>query len=326
MSGAGGVSAAVWRTSSGEEEHLRTASSSSPVPPLPVNPSRTVAPLRLDVLEYANDSSTGGEQVADDYESSTAKSTSSREGDFDDEMLPENDGADEEDVTVMEELRKPLKDAAALTMITNGSNDKELSTNLDESTATAPPPPPPPQRSWLARLLHRSPPAPPKPKPVPSVGPVSVWRFLFVETRLVWHQLLTEHDTEWQAARRCRNRCLADLVVLMIVCGLGGLTFRFVEGAFENFYKCGVRRVKRDFVDHLWTTSHNLREDDWKTLARAKLRAFEEELHAAHEAGMTSYSGMKAWTFVNGMIYCLTVITTIGIKHRHIRINFGQKQ
>lgn len=47
-------------------------------------------------------------------------------------------------------------------------------------------------------------------------------------------------------------------------------------------------------------------------MARSKLRKFEEELHAAHEAGMTSYSGMKAWTFINGMIYCMTVITTIG--------------
>lgn len=54
------------------------------------------------------------------------------------------------------------------------------------------------------------------------------------------------------------------------------------------------------------------REEDWKEQARSKLRAFEEELHAAHEAGMTSYSGMKAWTFVNGIIYCLTVVTTIG--------------
>lgn len=54
------------------------------------------------------------------------------------------------------------------------------------------------------------------------------------------------------------------------------------------------------------------REDDWKSMARKKLRMFEEELHAAHEAGMTSYSGMKAWTFLNSVIYCLTVVTTIG--------------
>lgn len=48
-------------------------------------------------------------------------------------------------------------------------------------------------------------------------------------------------------------------------------------------------------------------------MARNKLRKFEEELHAAHEAGMTSYSGMKSWSFVNGIIYCMTIVTTIGI-------------
>lgn len=53
-------------------------------------------------------------------------------------------------------------------------------------------------------------------------------------------------------------------------------------------------------------------------MARTKLRKFEEELHVAHEAGMTSYSGMKAWTFINGIIYCLTVVTTIG----NINLNF----
>lgn len=53
-------------------------------------------------------------------------------------------------------------------------------------------------------------------------------------------------------------------------------------------------------------------EDDWKSLARSKLRGFEDELHVAHEAGLTSYSGLKSWTFINGVVYCMTVVTTIG--------------
>lgn len=53
-------------------------------------------------------------------------------------------------------------------------------------------------------------------------------------------------------------------------------------------------------------------EDDWKSLARSKLRNFEDELHMAHEAGQTTYSGLKAWTFMNGVAYCMTVVTTIG--------------
>lgn len=47
-------------------------------------------------------------------------------------------------------------------------------------------------------------------------------------------------------------------------------------------------------------------------MAINKLRKFEEELHDAHEAGTTSYSGLKAWTFINGVVYCMTVVTTIG--------------
>lgn len=88
--------------------------------------------------------------------------------------------------------------------------------------------------------------------------------------------------------------------------------FKFTEGAFENFYKCGVKRVKRDFIDTLWRGSHHLREDDWKDLARTKLRDFEEQLHTAHEAGVTSYSGQRSWSFLNAVVYAITIVTTIG--------------
>ena len=54
------------------------------------------------------------------------------------------------------------------------------------------------------------------------------------------------------------------------------------------------------------------REDDWKQLARTRLRKFEEELQTAFEAGMKSYSGNTAWNFINGVIYALTVVSTIG--------------
>lgn len=301
-----------------QQQTTPVSSSASPVPlisasrvqPRVVPAARPTLPNV--VLDYpAGEWSAGDDgEIGEDYESSTAKSTSSREGDFDDEDLIDGEEEDEECITVTENLTpksSPNHRTAECTAETTVSSEP-LNDDTMKSTSS-------PRSWWLSRLFYRRDTTATKPLPVvpsPSVGPVSVSRFVFVETRLVWHQLLSEHDAEWQAARRCRNRCLADLVVLMLLCGVGGLTFRFVEGSFENFYKCGVRRVKRDFVDHLWTTSHNLREDDWKTVARAKLRAFEEELHAAHEAGMTSYSGMKAWTFVNGLIYCLTVITTIG--------------
>lgn len=119
---------------------------------------------------------------------------------------------------------------------------------------------------------------------------------------------------ECDKIRNLRNKCMNELLVIMIMCGLGAFIFKFVEGAFENFYKCGVKRVKRDFIDNLWLKSHNLREEEWKSLARNKLRNFEEELHTAHEAGIHTYSGQRSWSFLNAVVYCLTIITTIGKK------------
>ncbi|KAL0131230.1 hypothetical protein PUN28_002649 [Cardiocondyla obscurior] len=135
---------------------------------------------------------------------------------------------------------------------------------------------------------------------------------------------VAQNPHETIVIRRLRNRCIAELLLVIIYCGLGGFVFRFVEGAFETFYKCGVKRVKRDFLDTLWNYSHNLREDDWKSMARRKLMEFEEQLHTAHEAGLNTYSGQKSWSFLNAVVYCLTVITTIGYGHISPRTDTGR--
>lgn len=142
--------------------------------------------------------------------------------------------------------------------------------------------------------------------------PAKKRRMTFKELKGHWKEFKVEHSDECEKIRDMRNRCINDVSLLIIFCGIGGIIFKFTEGAFENFYKCGVKRVKRDFIDFLWLRSHNLREEDWKALARTKLRDFEEQLHVAHEAGVHSYSGQRSWTFLNGIVYCLTVVTTIG--------------
>jgi hypothetical protein len=140
----------------------------------------------------------------------------------------------------------------------------------------------------------------------------AVWGPFLRDTRHEWKKFLNEHSNQWGKIIAQRNRCAGALVVVFVYCGLGGLVFRFTEGAFEAFYKCGVKRVKRDFVDSLWLGSHHLLEDEWKSQARRKLMELETQLLAAHEAGVTTYSGQRAWSFLNAVVYCLTVVTTIG--------------
>lgn len=243
-----------------------------------------------------------GTRYDDDYVSSTASTVSSRAADFDDEIgiqeMSQMNGEHSNKNGSVFEKNEPLEDP-----IIESSAKIEL------------------KQSWLSRLIFG------KRESIPvrivekksyrhlivdDGGPISVKRLLTIEVPLVWQQMIEDHSNDWAIMMRVLNRCIAHFVLLVILVGTGGLIFRFIEGTFENYYKCGVRRVKREFVDQLWDSSHDMREDDWKDMARNKLRGFEEELHNAHEAGLRSYSGLSAWTFVNSVVYCMTVVTTIG--------------
>ncbi|XP_053685922.1 trichohyalin [Sabethes cyaneus] len=141
------------------------------------------------------------------------------------------------------------------------------------------------------------------------------WTEIYEEWRDLWLDFLDDKPLERNRLRLQVNECLFYFGVLVMLCGVGGVVFRVTEGTFESQYKCGVKRVKRDFIDHLWLSSHNQKEEDWKQTARARLRKFEEELQIAFDAGMKTYSGSTAWNFVNGVIYSLTVVSTIGYGH-----------
>lgn len=140
-----------------------------------------------------------------------------------------------------------------------------------------------------------------------------------------WQQFKEEGATDWEKIRLLTNRCICDILLLIIMCGLGGMMFKSLEGSFENAYKCGTRSVKRDFIEALWRGSHYLREEEWKSMARKKLFEFENQLHTAFEAGVTSYSGLRSWNFQNSFVYCLTLITTIGKKTNNLLLLFLAK-
>lgn len=141
---------------------------------------------------------------------------------------------------------------------------------------------------------------------------IKSWFEFYKRFRSEWKAFKEEHGKDLEQLRNCRNSCLMGFVIVFIYCGIGGIIFHTTEGAFEMFYKCGVKRVKRDFLDTLWSKRHYLGEEDWKSMARNKLMEFENQLYDAYEAGMNSYSGQRGWSFINSLVYCFTLVTTIG--------------
>ncbi|KAL4708605.1 hypothetical protein ACJJTC_014213 [Scirpophaga incertulas] len=139
-----------------------------------------------------------------------------------------------------------------------------------------------------------------------------------------WRKFKYEQRVECEKIRLLRNKCACDLILIIILCGLGGMMFKTLEGSYEDNFKCNSRSVKRDFIEALWRGSHYLREEDWKSMARKKLYEFENQLHTTFEAGIASYSGQRSWNFMNSFVYCLTVITTIGYGHITPATEYGR--
>ncbi|KAM8712086.1 hypothetical protein ACLKA7_012587 [Drosophila subpalustris] len=147
---------------------------------------------------------------------------------------------------------------------------------------------------------------------------------LRLEASHEWRRLKLDYPVRMAEMRQLRNECIGHIILLILLLGFGGLVFRYTEGMSEDIYKCEVRKVKRDFIDNLWTVSHSMREDDWKSLARQKLRKFEDELNTLAELGLRRFPGQKSFNFVNCFIYCWTVITTIGYGHIAPKTNVGR--
>ncbi|XP_030242096.1 trichohyalin, partial [Drosophila navojoa] len=135
-----------------------------------------------------------------------------------------------------------------------------------------------------------------------SVKSRSLLGHLRLEAAHEWRRLKLDYPVRMAEMRLLRNQCIAHFILLILLLGFGGLMFRYTEGMSEDIYKCEVRKVKRDFIDNLWTVSHNMREDDWKSLARHKLRTFEDELNTLAELGLRRFPGQKSFNFVNCFI------------------------
>ena len=82
------------------------------------------------------------------------------------------------------------------------------------------------------------------------------------------------------------------LLFLNTTTWLGGtFLFMHLEATNEAEHKCGVKKVQRDFVDILWQESRFFDELDWKSSARKRIMQFEDQIHEAVAAGVSSASG-----------------------------------
>ena len=94
---------------------------------------------------------------------------------------------------------------------------------------------------------------------------------------------------------------------------LGGFLFQFIESEKSTF-QCGVKKVRRDFVDVLWSQSQTDNEWAWKSSARQKLNDLENQLlEAVDKSGVKTFStGQTTWNLTNTIIYTISLMTTIG--------------
>lgn len=98
---------------------------------------------------------------------------------------------------------------------------------------------------------------------LPKTGMKSYYVPFYYEARTIWKQLKAAHPKEVLQIWAQFRRCLCMLMVMLILCGLGGIVFRYLEGNWESMYKCGTKRIRRTFIDDLWKYSQNLRFDSF---------------------------------------------------------------
>lgn len=79
------------------------------------------------------------------------------------------------------------------------------------------------------------------------------------DARITWRQLKQARPKEWKQIRVQARRCFSYFFMMTIFIGVGGLLFRYLEGNFEDLYKCNTKRISRNFIDQMWLASHRLR-------------------------------------------------------------------
>ncbi|XP_063536136.1 uncharacterized protein LOC134745932 [Cydia strobilella] len=119
------------------------------------------------------------------------------------------------------------------------------------------------------------------------------------------------------ARAACSQLGLVALVALYVV--LGALLFEYLESGPEVQPRSAIQRSREECLKELWAITERLNvlyERNWTRLVHEQLRKFESSIVAAARQAPDVQPQELAldskWTFSGALIYCITLITTIG--------------
>ncbi|KAJ0176784.1 hypothetical protein K1T71_007963 [Dendrolimus kikuchii] len=115
----------------------------------------------------------------------------------------------------------------------------------------------------------------------------------------------------------CSQIGLVVLVVTYVL--LGAVLFEYLESGPEVQKRSAIQRSREECLKELWAITERLNvlyERNWTRLVHEQLRKFESSIVAAARQSSDTQPNELAleskWTFSGALIYCITLITTIG--------------
>ncbi|XP_045517536.1 uncharacterized protein LOC123709950 [Pieris brassicae] len=108
------------------------------------------------------------------------------------------------------------------------------------------------------------------------------------------------------------------VIVVIIYVLLGAVLFEYLESGPEVVKRSAIQRSRDECLKELWAITERLNvlyERNWTRLVHEQLRKFESSIvAAARQADVRSPDLVldTKWTFSGSLIYCITLITTIG--------------
>ncbi|XP_013775409.2 TWiK family of potassium channels protein 7-like, partial [Limulus polyphemus] len=100
---------------------------------------------------------------------------------------------------------------------------------------------------------------------------------------------------------------------------MGAFAFRALEAPNEEKKVGEVTEMREQTVKRLWDITYDLNvlyKDNWTGLVAAEIKRFQSDLIAAVKEGYDGkeLGAVHQWSFSGSLLYCLTVITTIGAR------------